>query len=314
MSGASGLAAAREIRRLQREMTRIIERMSEVRVHRAKPSVGDIPLLIRALSFHDLDVVKDAQKALCAVSGMNYGLDAMRWESWWNANQEDFMKHHAEEQAARALFFETKHDILTGHWEELHERLARELREEFPLALFVRNVKRVSRPLRRVYRDACATDTWVEKNEGVIVVDWGQIVFEINEFPVVREPDGWKFARLPWSRRIRRRSKQPAPQETPTRVLLPLNENRSVKRIERRFPRRSYGWVYVLLFVTFGLPMMYVTHPLMGCGGFFLVLLCLTLFLPIRERFTGLGERLRNRRRERRALESEKTSTGDHSE
>lgn len=279
MIGAgAAMLAAQEMRRMERELQALIHRLSHRRASRARPSFADIPLLVNALAIHDGGIRAEAHAALTALSGVDLGLEAARWRAWWEENREAFLAHEAEERAARELFATLRRDILTADWRGVRRSLARPVREAHDPDALEDALERSKRALREVYRDARVTGLRLGAREGALTVDWGKIVFEVDQLPLAREPDGWRFARLPWGARAEHRTK-PTVRCVRTRQA-PWNPAKARDRA-----RRAGAELWALLFVPFGLCLLLAlrVHPGLAAAvaGLIVLLLVETMLRPL---------------------------------
>jgi hypothetical protein len=191
---------------LAKGMREALETLKKFGPHKGLPTVRDVPVLIRALSMRSRGpVAEEAHAALVWLAGKDLGREAPAWQEWWEREGAALVRREDQAAAARRAFLEVKRAVLTGRWNEIHAALRAELRRELSPVELSRQTICTTPALRGVYRDASVREVILDEEAGRLVVDWGGLGFDFEEIGLVREEDGWKLGRVPWSEKLVRR-------------------------------------------------------------------------------------------------------------
>jgi hypothetical protein len=177
----------------------------KVAFHKGLPTVRDVPVLIRALSFREAAVREEAHRSLVWLAGRDLGREPRPWLAWWKRRAEEVR----QEESVRKLFLHLKRCLLTGSWDAIRGRLSARLQREHSAESVRHCLEDSARALRAVYREARIQAVRIKGPTGMIDVDWGGYGFEFRRLPVVCENGSWKFDRLPWDSGAVRQSPRP---------------------------------------------------------------------------------------------------------
>jgi len=170
--------------------------------HRGTPTIRDLPLVIKALSFKDRAVAEEAHGVLVALCGQDLGYDPQPWQEWWQQRGQEMIRLEAQSKEAEEFFLKFKRDILTGQWERAGRSIAEEAMEEASLeggGQLASRMRDSATALRKVYRDAKVSGVRLEPvGQATLEIEWGQLGFSFNEIPLLYGENGWEFARMPW--------------------------------------------------------------------------------------------------------------------
>ena len=111
------------------DFRRIASRMCHVPMRGPDAVLGDVPLLIKALEFHEEDVRLDARRALKRIAGEDLGNAPGPWLEWWESKGREIRERRQAEIAIEQLSDRFQGAVVSGQWKRAAEYLGFEARD-----------------------------------------------------------------------------------------------------------------------------------------------------------------------------------------
>jgi hypothetical protein len=227
------------------DIRRILKSIREAEFHAEGATLDDVPLIIKALKAVDPDVRELAHSTLIKLAGTDLGGSPYVWDSWWMAEGRGLQERQRLETGIEDTFLRLRAALMKGDWDGAAELVEEPAADDAARAKTIVWLKEHKKDVRHAYRDAALEHIGVEGDKATIGVVWGKDGYSMNEIPLVRTEDGWRFASLPWEEIVVTREEPAADIKSQLEAhhMAPGEAHDAVKRLKIDEARRmaKYG-------------------------------------------------------------------------
>jgi hypothetical protein len=186
----------------------IASRMGHVALGGTDAILDDVPLLVKALEFHEEEVRTDARRALARIAGEDLGSQPGPWGEWWDSKGRELREQREAEVKLEQLFLSFQGAVMTGQWRRAAVLLGFEARDHGHDVDLTEVIRRNRRALRKAWRDAGIDNIDIDGDRAKLELNWGRLGFESRELVARRLNNEWRFESPPWGPAV---VKQPRP-------------------------------------------------------------------------------------------------------